>query len=857
MAITIVATNAWIASNNPESGYYNLTTAPAAGDLALVFWYSRAYDKTLTWDVPAKMSTLYDVNSSGYGHFFIGYRVLTSDDIAVGIIASWTASSVTNATTVYGLCVMRGVDTTTNGGVEADSGSPTTGVSSAVNPPAVTPATVGATVVAFGGQTDENDDYVLPSYYLEGGHASSTSGTDAWGGAAYRHDRPASSEDPAPWNCENTTGWYAWTCALKPAAETSPCTIYARSHKTTIYCAYEQNANYATAATCDFSGLGSANIGQDFTTTYTCYESFLGFPTQGIPDAATVSTATLQAYVVSDSSSTDFTMQARLYDYGEDVEASTDGRDPTELSACTLLATKGTSGIPTGQYFDFTSESAFPGNVSKTGVTRIVLCSDEHVASSAPTASEYMSLWQPGGTYPPRLYVVFSTGGVDQGAIAPAATTTVAIAGTLTHGTLYGAVACASASTLAIAGGVAHATWQGALAPAATTTLAINGGRLLSGAFAPAAVSSTAIAGSLVHAVWQGTASILATSTLAVNGTTTHAAWQGATNILAVTSIALAGAVAHRTQQGALAAEAATTVTVAGTVTAVRQGAFAVDATTSVASAGTVAHRTQQGALAADAASTDAIAGSVSKVGATAAAATSTVAIAGAVAHRIQQGAFAPASASTLAIAGSVAHATHQGALDVAAASTLAVAGSVAHRTQQGALAAEATTSVTIAGTVEVGQQQGAIAVAATSTVAAAGSVVHGTLYGALALASASTVAVAAEVAKVGASAVAATSTATVAGSVAHRTQQGAFAPAATSTVTVAGTVAHITQQGALDVAAVSSVAVAGSVAHRTQQGAFAADAVSSVTIAGTVSAGGPLIDAYRVGDYIRIEWVV
>lgn len=145
------------------------------------------------------------------------------------------------------------------------------------------------------------------------------------------------------------------------------------------------------------------------------FEVFLGFDTSSIPDGDTVSAAVLNLTSQVDNSTTDFTIEARLYDWGATLTTA-DWVAGASLSGLTSLATKTTaSGFTAGTAYDFT-DVAFAANVNKTGTTRLLLCSSRTTAGTSPTidVSEYVSAYsadQTGTTSDPKLTVTYSAGG--------------------------------------------------------------------------------------------------------------------------------------------------------------------------------------------------------------------------------------------------------------------------------------------------------------------------------------------------------------------------------------------------------------------------------------------------------------
>lgn len=136
--------------------------------------------------------------------------------------------------------------------------------------------------------------------------------------------------------------------------------------------------------------------------------SYFGFDTSVVDDAETVSSAVLSLYVASDNSTDDFTVQARLYDWGATL-TSADWRDGTDMAGDTLLATVGTASISDGAYADFASEAAFVSAINKTGTTRLYVANANQAAGVAPTNSEKITVVhsdETGTSQDPRLVVI-------------------------------------------------------------------------------------------------------------------------------------------------------------------------------------------------------------------------------------------------------------------------------------------------------------------------------------------------------------------------------------------------------------------------------------------------------------------
>jgi len=171
---------------------------------------------------------------------------------------------------------------------------------------------------------------------------------------------------------------------------------------------WSYDATYATAREGASQTAGpSISVGQD--NQFLIYEGFLDLDTS-VVGTDDVSAATLSLWLISDFSTTDFTVQARLYDWGAGAVASGDWVAGSALAGYTLLATRASSGIgATGAYKEFTSEAAFPANINKTGETRLILHSDRHSGANQPTNDEYMTFQDAdyaGTTRDPKLVVV-------------------------------------------------------------------------------------------------------------------------------------------------------------------------------------------------------------------------------------------------------------------------------------------------------------------------------------------------------------------------------------------------------------------------------------------------------------------
>lgn len=146
--------------------------------------------------------------------------------------------------------------------------------------------------------------------------------------------------------------------------------------------------------------------------TYTCYEAFLSFDTSSIADTDNVDAVALDMWLTTDTSVTDFIVQARERDWGAGLTTA-DWVAGASLGGLTQMATLNSSGIgATGAYKTFTSDTAFLSATGlKTGTVYLLLCSKEQTDNSAPTTDEYLtfsSADNTGTTQDPKLTITHS-----------------------------------------------------------------------------------------------------------------------------------------------------------------------------------------------------------------------------------------------------------------------------------------------------------------------------------------------------------------------------------------------------------------------------------------------------------------
>ena len=197
---------------------------------------------------------------------------------------------------------------------------------------------------------------------------------------------------------------------------------------------YIASSNTSTGATNDYAIVRAGTwlvadttqtnlwVGQDWTydvendeNSLSVDEAFLGFDTSSIPDTDTVSAAVFNLTSSGDFSTTDFTIEARLYDWGTGLTTA-DWVAGASLSGLTLLAHRDTASGWTGNTAYDLTDDAFAANVNKTGTTRLLLCSSRTTAGTSPTIDvrEYVNAYSAdstGTTADPKLTVTYAAGG--------------------------------------------------------------------------------------------------------------------------------------------------------------------------------------------------------------------------------------------------------------------------------------------------------------------------------------------------------------------------------------------------------------------------------------------------------------
>lgn len=149
-----------------------------------------------------------------------------------------------------------------------------------------------------------------------------------------------------------------------------------------------------------------------FAGTYYVYQAAARYDTSSITDSDVIESAVPALYLDADASATNFTLQARGYDWGTLTTA--DLRTPAQLAALTLLGTLASTTISGAGYYNLTPDAALLAAIDKSGDTDLWFCSNRTVAETAPTGNEYLQFEDAdnaGTTQDPKLTVVTSSVG--------------------------------------------------------------------------------------------------------------------------------------------------------------------------------------------------------------------------------------------------------------------------------------------------------------------------------------------------------------------------------------------------------------------------------------------------------------
>lgn len=155
-----------------------------------------------------------------------------------------------------------------------------------------------------------------------------------------------------------------------------------------------------------------------------CFEGFHSFDTSVLPDTDDVTAVAYSVYVNGDGSGVDYTVNARLSNWGATLTTA-DWVAGASLGALPLLASLATSGITDLAYNTFTENgTAFRTSINKTGITYVLTSSSRHEASTAPTGFDEWVNIDPadfgGTTHDPKLDITHN-------AVATDATVTVVL----------------------------------------------------------------------------------------------------------------------------------------------------------------------------------------------------------------------------------------------------------------------------------------------------------------------------------------------------------------------------------------------------------------------------------------------
>ena len=171
----------------------------------------------------------------------------------------------------------------------------------------------------------------------------------------------------------------------------------------------------ANAGTGDYldviDDVGSLYSGQvyDGDSIYAIYLTYLSFITSVV--VGTISSAILSLYLREDRSGTDFTAQARQYNWGASGDTG-DWRTSTQLGSTTLLATLASSGIGAAEAYKSFTDVAMIANVNQAGTTYMLVCSSRQ--GTTPTGEEWLEFYSSdtaGTTKDPKLVVDASAAG--------------------------------------------------------------------------------------------------------------------------------------------------------------------------------------------------------------------------------------------------------------------------------------------------------------------------------------------------------------------------------------------------------------------------------------------------------------
>lgn len=165
-------------------------------------------------------------------------------------------------------------------------------------------------------------------------------------------------------------------------------------------------ARLGAALTADAAGA-FAGTGQAWPTgDKYCWEGFLSFDTSAV--IGTITAVTLSLWASEDNSTTDFTLEVRLHNFGTSLD-TVDWVAGDVLATKVLLATLDTaSGVNTSGYNVLASEEAFVANINQSGLTQLLLNSSRHRLGTSPGGWESVN-WRTmehlSGSQGPKLVI--------------------------------------------------------------------------------------------------------------------------------------------------------------------------------------------------------------------------------------------------------------------------------------------------------------------------------------------------------------------------------------------------------------------------------------------------------------------
>jgi hypothetical protein len=184
----------------------------------------------------------------------------------------------------------------------------------------------------------------------------------------------------------NPKGWRTRGTVTTVFAGTNDGNIFSY-HASTYSNARQGTGGFVTDTTGTALRVGQASAGgfqQE------CYELFYSFDTSSIADSDIVSAVSLNLWPSSDSSVTDFTIEAYENNWGPTV-TSADWVAGSSLGSQTLLASLSTIGLSTGAYASFVSQGAFlTATNMKTGTVSLMLGSSRQRIGNAPGVDEFV-----------------------------------------------------------------------------------------------------------------------------------------------------------------------------------------------------------------------------------------------------------------------------------------------------------------------------------------------------------------------------------------------------------------------------------------------------------------------------------